>query len=38
MKMKMREDKVTDGEIVDQVIKNAPMSDDGFYLVPKVIE
>jgi len=38
MKMKMREDKVTDGEIVDQVTKNAPMSDDGFYLVPKVIE
>jgi aspartyl-tRNA(Asn)/glutamyl-tRNA(Gln) amidotransferase subunit C len=38
MKMKMREDKVTDGEIADQVTKNAPMSDDGFYLVPKVIE
>jgi aspartyl-tRNA(Asn)/glutamyl-tRNA(Gln) amidotransferase subunit C len=38
MKMKMREDKVTDGEIADQVTQNAPMSDDGFYLVPKVIE
>jgi aspartyl-tRNA(Asn)/glutamyl-tRNA(Gln) amidotransferase subunit C len=38
MKMKMRDDEVTDGEIADQVTRNAPMSDDGFYLVPKVIE
>jgi aspartyl-tRNA(Asn)/glutamyl-tRNA(Gln) amidotransferase subunit C len=38
MKMKMREDKVTDGEIADQVTQNAPMSDDNFFLVPKVVE
>jgi aspartyl-tRNA(Asn)/glutamyl-tRNA(Gln) amidotransferase subunit C len=38
MKMKMREDRVTDGEIADQVTKNAPMSDDNFFLVPKVME
>jgi aspartyl-tRNA(Asn)/glutamyl-tRNA(Gln) amidotransferase subunit C len=38
MKMKMREDKVTDGEIADQVTQNAPMSDDNFVLVPKVVE
>jgi aspartyl-tRNA(Asn)/glutamyl-tRNA(Gln) amidotransferase subunit C len=38
MKMKMRQDQVTDGEIADQVTKNAPMSDDNFFLVPKVVE
>ena len=38
MKMKMRADKVTDGEIADQVTQNAPMSDDNFFLVPKVVE
>ena len=38
MKMKMREDVVTDGEIAEQVTKNAPMSDDNFFLVPKVVE
>ncbi|MGA7974351.1 MAG: Asp-tRNA(Asn)/Glu-tRNA(Gln) amidotransferase subunit GatC [Pseudolabrys sp.] len=38
MTMKMREDKVTDGEIADQVTRNAPMSDDNFFLVPKVVE
>ena len=38
MKMKMREDVVTDGGIADQVTKNAPASDDNFFLVPKVIE
>jgi aspartyl-tRNA(Asn)/glutamyl-tRNA(Gln) amidotransferase subunit C len=38
MTMKMREDKVTDGGIADQVTKNAPMSDDNFFLVPKVVE
>lgn len=38
MKMKMRQDEVTDGGIADQVIQNAPMSDDNFFLVPKVVE
>jgi aspartyl-tRNA(Asn)/glutamyl-tRNA(Gln) amidotransferase subunit C len=38
MTMKMREDKVTDGGIADQVTRNAPMSDDNFFLVPKVVE
>ncbi len=38
MQMKMREDKVTDGEIADEVTRNAPMSDDNFFLVPKVVE
>ena len=38
MKMKMREDKVTDGNDAEAVLKNAPQSDDNFYLVPKVVE
>ncbi|ALK09430.1 Asp-tRNA(Asn)/Glu-tRNA(Gln) amidotransferase subunit GatC [Blastochloris viridis] len=38
MAMKMREDKVTDGGIADKVLANAPASDDGYYLVPKVVE
>ncbi len=38
IKLKMREDVVTDGEIADDVTKNAPLSDDHFYVVPKVVE
>lgn len=36
--LKKRSDTVTDGEIADQVTANAPMSEDGFYVVPKVVE
>ena len=38
MKMKMRADEVTDGGIAEQIVKNAPQSDDNFFLVPKVVE
>ena len=38
MAMKMRADAVTDGGNAEAVLANAPQSDDGFYLVPKVIE
>jgi aspartyl-tRNA(Asn)/glutamyl-tRNA(Gln) amidotransferase subunit C len=38
MRMKMREDVVTDGEKADEVLENAPVSDHGFYVVPKVVE
>jgi aspartyl-tRNA(Asn)/glutamyl-tRNA(Gln) amidotransferase subunit C len=38
MAMKKRHDAVTDGNDAAAVLKNAPQSDDGFYLVPKVIE
>ena len=38
MKLPMRDDVVTDGEIAGKVLANAPMSEDGFFLVPKVIE
>jgi aspartyl-tRNA(Asn)/glutamyl-tRNA(Gln) amidotransferase subunit C len=36
--MKKRVDVVSDGEVADQVLKNAPMSEDNFFLVPKVVE
>ncbi|WP_342642267.1 Asp-tRNA(Asn)/Glu-tRNA(Gln) amidotransferase subunit GatC [Rhodoligotrophos ferricapiens] len=38
MAMKMREDKVTDGDDPDAVVRNAPVSDDNYFVVPKVVE
>ena len=38
MRMKQRDDVVTDGDIVEQIVKNAPATDDNFFLVPKVVE
>ncbi|RAI45462.1 Asp-tRNA(Asn)/Glu-tRNA(Gln) amidotransferase subunit GatC [Rhodoplanes roseus] len=38
MVMKKREDVVTDGEIPELVVRNAPASQDNFFLVPKVVE
>ena len=38
MPMKKRVDEVTDGEIADLVTRNAPASEDHFFMVPKVIE
>jgi len=38
MVMKMRADVVTDGEIADDVLRNAPAAQDHFFLVPKVVE
>ena len=34
----MREDIVTDGDIQDQVLANAPRTEDGFFVVPKAVE
>ena len=38
MELPMREDVVTDGNIRDQVLANAPRTEDGFFVVPKVVE
>ena len=38
MAMKKRHDVVTDGNDAEAVLKNAPQSDDNFFLVPKVVE
>ena len=34
----MRDDVVTDGNIADQVLANAPRTEDGFFVVPKSVE
>ena len=38
MAMKKRADAVTDGGIAGDIVKNAPASEDNFFLVPKVVE
>src|SRR5256886_11468210 len=38
MEMKKRADVVNDGEIADDIVKNAPATDNHFFLVPKVVE
>lgn len=36
--LKKRQDVVTDGEIAEDVTRNAPMSENHFFVVPKVVE
>ena len=36
--LRLRDDEVTDGDIRDQVLANAPQAEHGFFAVPKVIE
>jgi aspartyl-tRNA(Asn)/glutamyl-tRNA(Gln) amidotransferase subunit C len=38
MEMKKRPDVVTDGEIADDIVRNAPATEGHFFLVPKVVE
>jgi aspartyl-tRNA(Asn)/glutamyl-tRNA(Gln) amidotransferase subunit C len=38
MALKQRPDQVTDGNIAHDVMKNAPASEDHFFLVPRVVE
>jgi aspartyl-tRNA(Asn)/glutamyl-tRNA(Gln) amidotransferase subunit C len=38
MDMRMRQDKVTDGGIAAAVVANAPVAEDNFFVVPKVVE
>ena len=37
-KLRLRDDLVTDGNIRDAVLANAPAAEHGFFAVPKVIE
>jgi len=37
-KLRLREDAVTDGDVRDKVLANAPQAEHGFFAVPKVIE
>ena len=36
--MKKRQDVVNDGDIPDDIVKNAPATEGHFFLVPKVVE
>lgn len=38
MQLRRREDGVTDGGIADRIVSNAPLSEDNFFMVPKVVE
>jgi len=36
--LKMREDEVTDGDNAEALMGNAPLGEDHFFIVPKVVE
>ncbi len=36
--LRLRDDAVTDGDVREAVLKNAPQAEHGFFAVPKVIE
>lgn len=38
MHMRLREDAVTDGNIADEIVANAPESQENFFIVPKMVE
>jgi aspartyl-tRNA(Asn)/glutamyl-tRNA(Gln) amidotransferase subunit C len=38
MELKQRDDKVTDGSIPDDILRNAPATENHFFVVPKVVE
>ena len=38
MRLKRREDTVTDGDQPDKILANAPDAREGFFAVPKVVE
>ena len=37
-RLRRRDDAVTDGDVRDRILANAPAAQDGFFLVPKVVE
>jgi len=36
--LRTREDEVTDGGIADDIVRNAPVTEDHYFVVPKVVE
>lgn len=38
IKLRLREDKITDGGCTEDVLANAPEQMEGFFVVPKVVE
>jgi len=38
MALRRRKDKVSDGGYAEKIVANAPLSEDNFFMVPKVVE
>ena len=38
MQLRRRQDAVTDGGYAERIVANAPLSEDNFFMVPKVVE
>ena len=38
MTLRRRDDAVSDGSYADKIVKNAPLTEDNFFMVPKVVE
>ncbi len=38
MRLRRRDDVVTDGGYPEKIVANAPLSEDNFFMVPKVVE
>jgi aspartyl-tRNA(Asn)/glutamyl-tRNA(Gln) amidotransferase subunit C len=38
MRLRRRDDQVTDGGYPEKIVANAPLSEDNFFMVPKVVE
>ena len=38
MELEQRDDKVTDGDIAGDIVRNAPATENRFFVVPKVVE
>ena len=38
IELKKRTDVISDGDIADDVVKNAPLVEDHYFVVPKVVE
>ncbi|HEY2228442.1 MAG TPA: Asp-tRNA(Asn)/Glu-tRNA(Gln) amidotransferase subunit GatC [Xanthobacteraceae bacterium] len=38
MELKQRDDEVTDGSIPNDILRNAPATENHFFVVPKVVE
>jgi aspartyl/glutamyl-tRNA(Asn/Gln) amidotransferase, C subunit len=38
MQLRRRDDVVTDGNYAEKIVRNAPLTEDNFFMVPKVVE
>lgn len=38
MQLRRRDDVVTDGGYPERIVRNAPLTEDNFFMVPKVVE